>query len=61
MIRLLNTPIIGIWAAIVGASSIDIFAGLSGLYIFSTPPRFWPDAVAAIESAARKTAIAQKP
>src|SRR6266403_6262655 len=44
MIRLLNTPIIGISDWIVGDSSIDMFAGLPGLYSVRIPPDFWADA-----------------
>ena len=40
MTRLLKTPIIGPWPAIVTSSWIDIEAGLSKKYILRTPPRF---------------------
>src|SRR5215471_8039838 len=39
--RLLKTPIIGPWPAIVASSWIDMLAGLSKKYILSTPPGFW--------------------
>src|SRR6202040_433406 len=40
MTRLLKTPIIGPWPAMVASSWIDMLAGLSKKYIFSTPPCF---------------------
>jgi hypothetical protein len=40
MTRLLKTPIIGPCPAMVASSWIDMLAGLSKKYIFSTPPGF---------------------
>src|SRR5690349_15236641 len=48
MTRLLNTPIIGPSAKTVASSWIDMLAGLSGLYIFKTPPCFWAHATSAV-------------
>jgi len=43
--QVVNTPIIAISDWIVGDSSIDMFAGLPGLYSVRMPPGFWADAV----------------
>ena len=51
MTRLLKTPIIGPWPAIVASSWIDIEAGLSKKYILRMPPRFCASAVPAAASA----------
>src|SRR4029077_337307 len=55
--RLLNTPIIVPWPAIVASSWIDMLAGLSKKYIFRMPPDFWASAgVATTVTASAKAA-----
>jgi hypothetical protein len=51
MTRLLNTPITGLWATAVLSSSSDMLAGLAGLSILRTPPRFWATAGSLLDSA----------
>ena len=58
MTRLLKTPIIGRSETIVASSWIDMLAGLSGSYIFSTPPGFWVNAGLATTAASNGAASA---
>src|SRR5215472_11255066 len=61
MTRLLNTPIIGPSATKVASSTIDMLAGLSGLYIFRMPPDFWANAGSATTATSNGAAIANAP
>src|SRR6202011_550534 len=61
MTRLLNTPIIGPSAKTVASSWIDMLAGLSGLYIFKMPPRFWAHAASAANIATNNETAAANP
>ena len=62
MTRLLNTPIIGRSETIVASSWIDMLAGLSGLYIFKTPPVFCAaTGPVALTMTSKVTAIANAP
>src|SRR5262249_44748645 len=55
--RLLNTPIIGPWPAMVASSWIDMLAGLSKKKTFRMPPCFCADAGAAPHSISTRTGM----
>src|SRR4051794_15681027 len=61
MIRLLKTPIIGPWPAMVASSWIDMLAGLSKKYTLRTPPDFCAHAEAASASTRANTITAPIP
>ena len=61
MTRLLKTPIIGPSATKVASSTIDMLAGLSGLYIFRMPPGFWANAGPVGTATSNGAAIANAP
>src|SRR3954451_17752323 len=60
MTRLLNTPAIGPWPAMVASSWMDMLAGLSKKYIFSMPPGFWANADPAASADTNPTATAAR-